>query len=302
LGSSNKGGASVTRWTLETAAVEPKRGPKLVAGLVLVVVAVVVPVLVIRILALASSGIIACAALIARRASRPVASLVATRRGLYREDATRATVICEWSAPFGVSWLVGKDALLAFTTAKEVRCVRVRLTGASADLIREIKRRAAPMTDATFEVMDEAASLDPTDALALVEHCDGRAPRCEGRLLASGLRGERVTLDGTNLVVNEKAFDLASPIEWRSSMFHEAGGASAMLFSALSVRQKGAEVVFVSPAQGELRPPFDGPPARESRVAIDALLLSPIRKAVTRAPRIKRSAPSAPRGPREQTA
>jgi hypothetical protein len=282
--------------------VEPRRGPKLFAGLALVVIALVVPFLVIRIVAFAASAILACAAFITRRAPRPVATLVATRRGLYREDSTKATVLCEWNVPFGVSWLIGKDALLAFTTAKEVRCIRVRLGGAPTELVREIKKRAAPMTDSTFEVMDEAASLEPADALALVDFCDSRAPLCEGRVLASGLRGERVTLDGTNLFVNDKEFDLASPIEWRSSMFHEAGGASAMLFSALSVRQKGAEVVFVSPAQGELRPPFDGPPARESRVAIDALLLSPIRKAVTRAPRIKRSAPSAPRGPREQTA
>jgi len=291
-----------SRWALGTTPQKPRKGPKLAAAAALLVLAFVVPFWLVRGIALALSLGLTLSALFLRRETEDLASLVATPRGLYREDATRATVMCEWGAPFGVSWLLGKDALLAFTTAKEVRCVRVRLAGASAETIAEIKRRASPMSDGAFEVLEHAASLDALDALALARHCEQKAPRCEGRVLASGLRGERVMLDGTLLSVNDKAFDLSSPVEWRSSMFHEVGGASAMLFSALCVRQKGAEVVFVSPAQGDLRPPFDGPPARETRVAIDALLLSPIRKALARAPRIKRAGPSAPRGPREQTA
>ena len=269
-----------------------------------------------------------------RRRPRVLATLVATKRGLYREDRSSAVLLCEWGAPFGVSWLIGQDALLAFTTPREVRCIRVRMGGASMAAIEAVKRSAAPMTDASFEVLADSASLEAADALDLVRYCENLARGSSGRVLASGLRGERIVLEGTNLVVryavgaggmsgvgletigldtmgsvNDKLFDLSLPLEWRASTFNESGGAastgsgaSAMLFSALAVKQKGAEVVFVSPAQGDLRPPFDGPPARESRIAIDALLLSPIRRALSRAPQIRRSSPPTPRGPREHTA
>ncbi len=299
----------IRRWPLGTVAVHPHPAPKLFAAALLFVIAMTVPFMPLRVIAGALSvGVLVWSAL-GRRRSRVLASLVATPRGLYREDDVSAVLLCEWGIPFGVSWLIGKDAMLAFTTTREVRCVRVRLVGASMNAIEQVKRAGSPMSDAGFEVLSESASLDADDALEVVRYCEQISPRSSARVLASGLRGERVLLDGTSLVVrsgggevNDRSFDLLMPLEWRSSTFHEVGGASAMLFSALAVKQQGAEVVFVSPVQGELRGPYDGPPSRESRVAIDALLLSPIRRALARAPRIRRSSPSAPRGPREQTA
>ena len=306
--SADRKGILIRRWPLGTAYVHPHPAPKLFAAALLFVIAMTVPMMPLRIVAgVLSLGVLVWSAF-GRRKSRVLASLVATPRGLYREDDKSAILLCEWGIPFGVSWLVGKDAMLAFTTTREVRCVRVRLMGASMDAIEQVKRAGSPMTDAGFEVLSEAASLDADDALEIVRYCEEISPRSSARVLASGLRGERVLLDGTNLVVrsgineaHDKSFDLLLPLEWRSSTFHEVGGASAMLFSALAVKQQGAEVVFVSPAQGELRGPYDGPPSREARVAIDALLLSPIRRALARAPRIRRSSPSAPRGPREQS-
>ena len=303
----------IRRWALGTTAVHPHPAPKLFLAAVFFVIAMSVPYTAVR----AVFGVLSAAVLVwsamGGQKSRVLASLVATPRGLYREDAVSATLLCEWGIPFGVSWLVGKDAMLAFTTSREVRCLRVRLVGASMNAIEQVKRVASPMTDSGFEVLSEAASLDAEDALEVVRYCEEISPRSSSRVLASGLRGERVLLDGTNLVVryggaevNDRSFDLSLPIEWRSSTFHEVGGASSMLFSALAVKQQGAEVIFVSPAQGDLHPQGtavdERPPARESRVAIDALLLSPIRRALARAPRIRRSSPSAPRGPREQTA
>jgi hypothetical protein len=314
----------IRRWALGTPAVHPHPAPKLFLAAVLFVMAMSVPMMPVRIVAGVLSALVlvwtATASALGSvpglaswaergRTAQPRASLVATPRGLYREDESSAILLCEWGIPFGVSWLVGKDAMLAFTTSREVRCVRVRLVGASMNAIEQVKRAGSPMTDSGFEVLSESASLDAEDALEVVRYCEQISPRSSLRVLASGLRGERVLLEGQSLLVrggglevNDRSFDLSLPLEWRTSVFHEAAGASAMLFSALVVRQQGAEVVFVSPAQGDLNPPFDGPPARESRVAIDALLLSPIRRALSRAPRIRRSSPSAPRGPREQTA
>ena len=290
-------------------AVHPHPAPKLFAAALLFVSAMTVPFMPLRVVLGVLSAWVLVWSAFGRRRSRVLASLVATPRGLYREDGTSAILLCEWGIPFGVAWLIGKDAMLAFTTTREVRCVRVRLVGASMNAIEQVKRAGSPMSDGEFEVLSESASLDADDALEVVRYCEQISPRSSARVLASGLRGERVLLDGTSLVVrsgggevNDRAFDLLLPLEWRSSTFHEVGGASAMLFSALAVKQQGAEVVFVSPVQGELRGPYDGPPSREARVAIDALLLSPIRRALARAPRIRRSSPSAPRGPREKTA
>ena len=95
-------------------------------------------------------------------------------------------------------------------------------------------------------------------------------------------------------MIGENTFDLASPIEWRVFTFNEGEPGIATLYQATAVRQGASEAILVCRAPEDVaawsvgRGP-DAPPAREARVAIDRLFMTPLRAVLEQAPRLSRS-------------
>ena len=131
-------------------------------------------------------------------------------------------------------------------------------------------------------------------------------------VILSDARGAPLVLDGRELRTGERAFDLATPLEWRSIVFQEGLGQAIAVYQGTWIRQAATEIVLVSllpsivsaGAQGiaeggslagldrsvlrDLRlmqaVPEEPPPV-EQRVAIDRLFMLPVRYALDKAPR-----------------
>ncbi|AUX41396.1 uncharacterized protein SOCE26_028080 [Sorangium cellulosum] len=156
----------------------------------------------------------------------------------------------------------------------------------------------------------EPIALSPPALASLLDELTRRSPGCLDRFLLTDARGGMLGLDGRELRAGGRVFDLAAPLEWRAFVFQEALGQQAIaVYQGTWVRQGTSEVVLVcllpaiTPAldgmdgalgpldRGALRDlrlmqgtPEDPPPA-EQRVAVDRLLMVPIRSALDKAPR-----------------
>ncbi|MRG91748.1 IMP dehydrogenase [Polyangium spumosum] len=163
--------------------------------------------------------------------------------------------------------------------------------------------------DAALEALGpDGAPLEllPSDFAALVFAVEELDPACVERLVLSDARGAPLTLDGRELVVGERRFDLTAPLEWRPFVFQEAFGQAVAVYQGTSIRQGGSEAVLVAllPSilpyefgeEGELdrsllrdlrlmQAPPEDPPPRDARVAIDRLFVLPVRSALDKAPR-----------------
>lgn len=163
--------------------------------------------------------------------------------------------------------------------------------------------------DAALEALGpDGAPLEllPSDFAALVFAVEELDPSCVERLVLSDARGAPLTLDGRELVVGERRFDLTAPLEWRPFVFQEAFGQAVAVYQGTSIRQGGSEAVLVAllpsilPYEfGEesdldrtllrdlrlMQAPPEEPPPRDARVAIDRLFVLPVRSALDRAPR-----------------
>jgi hypothetical protein len=183
----------------------------------------------------------------------------------------------------------------------------------SAPLADEPRRpdphRVALLERASMVALDEAALdaigpdgmslvLPAAELLRLLAALVRSEPAAFDRLVTSDSSGKLLWADDAGLHVGARSFDLAEPLEWRPLVFQEAVGAGTAFFQATWVRQAGDEVVFVSPlALGSplidptvsgfppslardlkwMQAPFESPPPREKRVAIDRLLMVPLR-------------------------
>ena len=185
------------------------------------------------------------------------------------------------------------------------------------------RRPFAPLLSLAFTSLgDDAAlqaigpdgaplELSPVDFAALVFAVEELDPACFERIVASDARGAPLTLDGHELVVGERRFDLDAPLEWRPFVFQEAFGQAVAVYQGTSIRQGASEAVLVALLPSIL--PFDEgeegeidrgmirdlrlmqadpeePPPREKRVAMDRLFVLPMRSALDRG----RSASHAP--------
>jgi hypothetical protein len=155
----------------------------------------------------------------------------------------------------------------------------------------------------------EPLVLAPDTLDALLSELARRAPGCQDRFFLTDARGAALTLDGRELRAGGRTFDLGAPLEWRAFVFQEAIGQAVALYQGTWVRQGASEIVLVcllpslTPApEGEgvalssldrsaLRDlrlmqgaPEDPPPA-DQRVAVDRLVMLPIRSALDKAPR-----------------
>jgi hypothetical protein len=106
--------------------------------------------------------------------------------------------------------------------------------------------------------------LDVADLSWLLHELATAQPEATGRILLSGPGGAGVELDGTDLSVGRKIFDLRAPLEWKPLLFQEGLGGSAVaraagddakddimaggviVYQATSIRQLGTEAVIVA--------------------------------------------------------
>jgi hypothetical protein len=127
----------------------------------------------------------------------------------------------------------------------------------------------------------------------------------------SDARGAPLLVDGHELRIGERRFDLSLPLEWRAFVFQEPFGQAVAVYQATWIRQGAGEVVLVSllpslapTGSGEIRSTGiaeldraairdlrlmqatpDEPPPTEQRVAVDRLFMLPLRIALDKAPR-----------------
>jgi hypothetical protein len=230
--------------------------------------------------------------------------------GVRRGDGATTTSLVRWDEPFGVCVLATPDRsrlVLAFTTARCVRYLGVRTAGP------EEAARAPDLLARVCTVADDCpcgegdANLDAADAQSLVAILAERAPNARGRIFLSGAKDEPILLDGTTLRIGAKTFDLRAGFEWRPLVFQESGARVAAFYQATWIRQSDAEAVLVAAMPGaaltdrsarESRRAYgvpEDPPPRDFRVAVDRVLMAPLRQALDRAPGALRSASPSPR-------
>ncbi|WP_437680472.1 IMP dehydrogenase [Sorangium sp. So ce131] len=153
----------------------------------------------------------------------------------------------------------------------------------------------------------EPIALSPAALASLLDELTRRAPGCLDRFLVTDARGATLGLDGRELRAGGRVFDLAAPLEWRAFVFQEELGQTiTAVYQGTWVRQGASEVVLVcllpalAPALDGMDGPLDrgalrdlrlmqgtpeDPPPAEQRVAVDRLLMVPIRSALDKAPR-----------------
>jgi len=154
--------------------------------------------------------------------------------------------------------------------------------------------------------------LEPDDFRALVAALADRDSGCFERIVLSDQSGAPLLLDGGDLFVRDKHFDLKRPLEWRSILFQEPFGSVVTLYQGTWIRQGTAEVVMVSlltpsffEANGHdperagipeldvmatrdqrlLQATASDPPPTDQRIAMDGLFVVPLRRALDQAPR-----------------
>ncbi len=218
--------------------------------------------------------------------------------------------------PFGVTVLA--------TPRRERLVVLLSSPSASTTLgarFDAVARRAfSPLLERATTVATDDAGLEavgpdgepllfsPEDLGALLDALVARSPACLDRVVSTDARGAAVTLDGRQLSVGERSIDLTAPLEWRSIVFQEAFGQAVAVYQGTWVRQAGAELVLVCllPSLGPIgggdldlgtldrsavrdlrlmQASPEEPPPTEQRVAIDRLMMLPLRSALDRAPR-----------------
>ena len=250
--------------------------------------------------------------------------------GLARLSPDGGTPLVRWDEPFGVTLLAsfGRPVgLLAFTSRTRTRYVPVRVDERT-ETDDELFAKIAVLAD--LDLVDgiaHDAALPAASGAAIVRHVASRDARALQRAFLSDGRGKPISLDRATLAIGDKTFDLTSPLEWRSLMFHESAGQGAALYQATRITQSGNEVVLVAPMPASIVPregnaareangrlgraltrhlkllqaPAESPPTRDLRVAIDRPFMLAVRRMLDEAPLAVRGASAgAPLRPRTE--
>jgi hypothetical protein len=218
-----------------------------------------------------------------------------------RSEGNGRTSLARWDAPFGLSILANASrtrVLLAFTTPAATRFLGLRLESPrDADVARDLLERATTVADVDLDLAGgDDAQLGATAARSLLCELDRRDPTALSRLYLVDARGAAVVVERDRLVLGDRTFDLAAPVEWRVFTFLDGDPSASALYQATSVRQGANDAVLVCRAPAELgswsvgKAP-DVPPPREVRVAIDRLFMTPLRAMLEQAPRVSRPGP-----------
>lgn len=249
----------------------------------------------------------------------------AARRGILL-DGPRLYFQPHGDVPRAVAYLGDPFGLTLVKSPERDRIVAVwsshdGLFYVGTSLEKSGRRTLGAFVDRAFTVLGDDAALEaigpdgdpleltPSDFASLVLAVEELDPECQQRLVLSDARGAPFTLDGRELVVGERRFDLEAPLEWRPFVFQEAFGQSVTVYQGTSIRQGGSETVLVSllpsfvPFEVRDWAQFDramlrdlrlvqaapeDPPPRDARVAIDRLFVLPVRSALDTAPQASR--------------
>ncbi|AUX31011.1 IMP dehydrogenase [Sorangium cellulosum] len=296
--------------------------PLLVAALVLVATARSVTVRVLLPVALvAAAGALLARGrrhlLPAAQASRRGLSLDGDRLLLRGKGSAGEHVLLTTRERFGVTLLATprRDRIVALLTSSAgMSSVGASFDGPARRAFAALLDRASVVgsDEVGLEAIGpdgEPISLGPAVLAALLEELTQRSPGCLDRFLLTDARGAALSLDSRELRAGGRVFDLTAPLEWRAFVFQEALGQAVAVYQGTWVRQGTSELFLVCllPA---MTPALDGlgasvgpldrgalrdlrlmqgtpesPPPAEQRVAIDRLLMVPIRSALDKAPR-----------------
>jgi hypothetical protein len=253
-----------------------------------------------------------------RKARRPAADergvSLDGHRLFFHAAAGSSRLLFSMREPFGMTLVASprRDRIVAVWSSPEgIFQVGASFEGAPRRALGALFDRAftASGDEAALEAVgpDGAAlELSASDFAQLVAAVEQLEPSCVERLVLSDARGAPLTLDGRELVLGERRFDLTSPLEWRPFVFQEPFGAAMAVYQGTWVRQGANEAVLVALLPSIL--PFEldeeddldrgllrdmrlmaaspeDPPSREARVAIDRLFVLPVRAALDKAPR-----------------
>lgn len=259
------------------------------------------------------------------QASRRGVSLEDDRLLLHVKGNVRSHVLLATRERFGVTLLATprRDRVVALLSSSAgLSCVGASFDGASRRAFAALLDRAS-IVSADEVGLDaigpdgEPIALAPATLSALLDALAQRSPGCLERFVLTDARGAALSLDGRELHAGGRVFDLSAPLEWRAFVFQEALGQAVAVYQGTWVRQGTSEVVLVcllpamAPAldgMGTAAAPLDhgalrdlrlmqgapeGPPPLDQRVAVDRLLMVPIRSALDKAPRPAAQAPRA---------
>ncbi len=253
-------------------------------------------------------------AVVVRRAKRPkVRGYVEWKdQTLVRQIGHERAELLDLREPFGVTVLANRRRtrlLLAFTRPQATRFVSVHLDDASESTRKALVELASTVPEGdALDVDGVDVGLAPDDALDLVRSLERSHPTSLAALYLSTSHGDPLVLEGTEMHLGERRFDLRAPLEWRPFVFTESAGAVTTLYQATWLRQRSDELVLVAPMPLDVIPrsasalggtrsselrilaqTSESPPPRELRVAIDRMFMLPLRRALDAAPAPKRS-------------
>lgn len=226
---------------------------------------------------------------------------------------------------FGVTLLATprRDHLVALLSSSAgMSCVGASFDGPSRRAFAALLDRASVVSsdEVGLEAIGpdgEPIALSPAALAALLDELTLRSPGCLDRFILTDARGATLSMDNRELRAGGRVFDLSAPVEWRAFVFQEALGQAIAVYQGTWIRQDTNEIVLVcllpamTPApdgaavtldpldRGALRDlrlmqgTPESPPPAEQRVAIDRLLMVPIRSALDKAPRPAAQAPRA---------
>lgn len=224
--------------------------------------------------------------------------------------------------PFGLTFLANRARTrLALVVTTSARAAYVAAEApAGCPLVRALPHLFTVASDERALIAagpDGLPSCLPLDAfIALALSLVARDPRAPSRVFSVDARGDALSLDDGALTIGAVRIDLTQPLGWRATLFRERGfGGVDAVYQATYVQQGEQEVALVSllPALSSPLAPGDLPtggwhaeravredvallehspslpPPAERRVAIDRVFVLPIRSALARAPRARRS-------------
>ncbi len=208
-----------------------------------------------------------------RPAEPPTRRLSIDRAGIALESPPHYQLdrvsLLDLTRPFGMT-LLGNRArdrlVLAITNAHRAVYFAARVDPDERPAYRTLLSNALTVSD-DDAVLDATASdgspleLRPRELGQLVDILLRLEGEALDRCFLSDTRGAPVVLDGPELRVGRKSFDLRSPLEWRATLFQEPFGivmpmsdrdsspspsAGVMVYQATWIRQGMSETVLVS--------------------------------------------------------
>lgn len=254
----------------------------------------------------------------------------ATLRRLGRDRAalgeTQGELLVSRGELLGISLLADRApgiVLLALTTPSRVRVLPVSVR--TSEELRELAALLPPVRTDALRMGAPGAILRAKDAVRLLRVLLREFPHAAERLFMRGARGESISLDRTELHIEQSRVRLAEPFEYRTFAFFESTGRVVSAYQAAWIKQvhdasmpwqeevapEPHECVFVAamPGEGErpwpiLEPAETAVLLRAPRHAVDSLLFPTLHRKLTstagahRAPESRRipAAPGQPHG------